>query len=129
MRGIGLNIIAVATSLLTGCATHEQSPVPLDYVLFNADPKSGLWRPRHVDFQARAKEYAKAKRLNFRFEGTEAILLIFQREGVLVARVQFSGYFGTPFLTVEMDASGKVLQHYTGVASEGPPHSRPEQSP
>ena len=104
---------------MAGCATQKYERIPTNYFLFNEDAKSGLWRPRHDDFIEIAKAYAKQKGISFNFEGTSALLWVLQKDGALIARVEFSGSFGSPYLTVDIDTVGRAIQHYTGVVSEG----------
>jgi len=105
--------------LVTGCATQKYERVPTNYFLFTQDAKSGLWRPRYDDFVEIAKAYAKQKGISFSFEGTEALLWVLQKDGALIAQVEFCGSFGSPYLAVEIDTAGKAIRHDTGVLTEG----------
>jgi hypothetical protein len=119
MRSKLLIVASGALLLVTGCATQKYERVPTNYFLFNQDAKSGLWRPRYEDFVEIAKAYAKQKGISFNFEGTSAVLWVLQKDGALIARVEFGGSLGTPYLAVDIDTAGRAIRHFTGVLNEG----------
>src|SRR5579859_4897710 len=115
MRRINAVMLFATVSLLVGCAHERASRLPADYFLFNGDSKRDAWRSRYIDFEQVAKVYAKEKHIDFNFEGTFSNLWVFQKNGKLFARIDFGGRFGSPFFAVDIDPSGKVLAHYTGI--------------
>jgi hypothetical protein len=119
MRRTNLIILSAIVLSFVGCATQEaELHKPREYFHFNQDPNSGFWRPRFDDFIGTAKAYAKRNNIPFDFNGTSASLTIFVKDGQLIARVEFFGKVGAPFLTLDMDTSGKVLRHYTGLSTD-----------
>ncbi len=101
------NLIVVATLLLAGCA-HEHGGKPA-FEFNRADEHVG-WQSLRFELAEIAKDYAREKNLTFDFEGTTQYLRITQHGG-LRAEVWFLHRPGDWMLTVEIDASGKVVRH------------------
>jgi hypothetical protein len=106
--------------LLAGCATHKPAKAQPNYLLFDADPQqSGLWRPRYDDLIETAKAYIKKSKVRFDFENTVVCLRVFQKDGGLVARVEFGRKSGYPWLAVDLDTSGKPTGYQLGFEDLG----------
>jgi hypothetical protein len=118
MRIPALITIALAAALWTGCAAHQHANSPPGSFLFNADTGSALWRTRNTDFVQIARDYAREKKIPFDFQGTSAVLMIYQERRSVIARVEFGGGLGTPCLAVWIDPSGRVVRHGTGVVHD-----------
>jgi hypothetical protein len=63
-----------------------------------------------------ARAYAKERKIQFSFEGTERSVWVNTSGSNIIASVSFSSGMGKPSLIVDIDRSGKVATNHLGIA-------------